>query len=100
MIVYNVTVKVDLSVHELWLRWMKEEHIDRVIATGCFDRYIMYRIMEENQTDGMTYAVQYFTTDISRYFEYREKHAEALQKEARDYFPDKFTAFRTLLREV
>lgn len=36
MILYNVTVKIDLDVHDLWLRWMKEEHIPRVMETGCF----------------------------------------------------------------
>ena len=100
MIVYNVTVKIELSVHEVWLQWMRAEHIARVIATGCFDSYKLYRILEENQTDGITYAIQYFTTDTTRYFEYQEKYAQVLQKEARDIFPDKFTSFRTLLREV
>jgi hypothetical protein len=60
----------------------------------------MYRIMEENQTGGMNYAVQYFTDDLSKYFEYQEKYAPALQKEVRDTFQDKANSFRTLLREV
>jgi hypothetical protein len=100
MIVYNVTVNVELSVHEIWLRWMKEDHIPRVVGTGCFTGYKMYRIMEEDQSVGMTYAVQYFANTITDYFDYKEHHAPALQQEAKDMFPDKFTAFRTLLREV
>lgn len=100
MIVYNVTVKVDLNVHELWVRWMKEDHIPKVLATGCFTDYKFYRIMEENQSDGMTYAVQYFTPELSKYFDYQEKHAAALQKESQDTWPDKYAAFRTLLKEI
>ena len=100
MIVYNVTIKVDLPIHELWVRWMKEDHIPKVLQTGCFTDFKFYRIMEENQSDGMTYAVQYFASDLSHYFDYKEKYAEGLQKEAKDTWPDQFSAFRTLLREI
>ena len=100
MIVYNVTVKIDLAVHELWVQWMKQDHIPKVLETGCFKEHKFYRIMEDNQSDGMTYAVQYFALELSNYFDYKEKYAEALQKEMKDTWPDKYTAFRTLLREI
>jgi hypothetical protein len=100
MIVYNVTVKIDLSVHDLWLRWMKEEHMPRVMETGCFVDSKMYRILQEDESDGVTYAMQYFANSITDYFNYKEKHAAALQREGLDMFPDKFTAFRTILKEV
>ena len=100
MILYNVTVKIDLDVHDLWLRWMKEEHIPRVMETGCFVESKLFRVLEENTSDGITYAFQYFANDISSYFDYKEHHAERLKKEGLDMFPGKFTAFRTLLREV
>ncbi|MFN8277420.1 MAG: DUF4286 family protein [Chitinophagales bacterium] len=100
MIVYNVTVKVDLSIDAIWVRWMKEEHIPRVMATGCFSSYKMYSIMEEDQADGRSYAIQYFTDNISNYFDYQKNHAPALQKETADTFPNKYHAFRTLLREI
>lgn len=100
MIIYNVTVKIDLSVHDLCLRWLKEEHIPRVLETGCFTGNKIYRVLEEDTTDGITYAIQYFTDDISSYFDYRENHAAPLQKQMQDLFPGKFSAFRTLLKEV
>jgi len=100
MIVYNVTIKIDLAVHELWVAWMKEDHIPKILETGCFTEYKFYRIMEENQSDGMTYAVQYFAPQLSNYFDYQAQHAEQLQKEMRDTWPDKYGAFMTLLREI
>jgi hypothetical protein len=100
MIVYNVTIKVDLAVHELWVRWMKEDHIPKVMETGCLISHKFYRIMEDNQSDGMTYAIQYFAPDLPTYFDYQNNHAPALQKETKDVWQDKYTAFRTLLREI
>jgi len=100
MIVYNVTIKIDLTVHDIWLRWMKEEHVPRVMETGCFTGFKMYRILEEDQTDGIAYAFQYFAKTINDYFDYQQRFAKELQKETQDMFPDKFVAHRTLLREV
>src|ERR1700710_1645034 len=99
MIVYNVTIKIDLSVHDKWLRWMKDEHIPRVLETGCFTGNKMYRVLEENTTDGITYAIQYFANSTTDYFDYKANHGARMQKESQDMFPDKFTAFRTLLKE-
>jgi hypothetical protein len=100
MIVYNVTVKIDLDINDVWLPWMKSEHIPKVIATGCFSSYKMYRVVEADQTDGITYAIQYFGESMSDYFTYQNEYAKDLQKEVKDLFPDKFVAFRTVLREV
>jgi len=100
MIIYNVTIKIDLSVHDVWFKWMKEEHIPKVLATGCFVNHKMLRMLEEDQTEGITYAIQYFANELSDYFDYKEKYATALQKEGKDFFPDKFVSHRTLLREV
>lgn len=100
MIVYNVTVKVDLDIHEIWLRWLKEDHIPRVMETGAFVKFNVFRIMEEDQTDGISYAVQYFAQTLNDYFDYKNNHAPRLQQEAKDLFPGKFVSHRTLLREV
>jgi hypothetical protein len=100
MIVYNVTIKIDLDVHDLWLRWMKEEHIPQVMETGCFTDNKIYRVLEENTTDGITYAIQYFANSMSDYFDYKENHATRLQQDGISLFPGKYTAFRTLLKTV
>ena len=100
MIIYNVTIKIDLSVHDIWLRWMKEEHIPKVMATGCFVQNKMYRVLQEDETDGITYAMQYFANNLSDYFDYKEKYASTLGKETGDLFPGKFSIFRTILKEV
>jgi hypothetical protein len=100
MIIYNVTIKIDLSVHDVWLLWMKEDHIPRVMESGCFTQYKMYRILEEDTRDGITYAIQYFANNITDYFTYQQNFAPALQKETKDIFPDKFIAIRTVLKEV
>ena len=100
MIVYNITIKIDLSVHDIWLRWMKEEHVPRIMETGCFTDNKVYRILAEDETEGITYAFQYFANSMTDYFNYKENLAAHLQKEGLDLFPGKYTAFKTILKEV
>lgn len=100
MIVYNITIKVDWSIHQEWLAFMREKHIPDVLNTGLFHGHKMYRIMEEDEQDGVTYSVQYHLHNITDYFTYQNDHASKLQEEHTNLFKDKFVAFRTLLREV
>lgn len=100
MIIYNVTIKVDLDIHNEWVEWMKLEHIPRVLATGLFHDHRMLRILENDETDGITYAVQYTARNLTDYFTYQAEHAPALQQEVADRYGDKFVAFRTVMRVV
>jgi len=100
MIIYSVTVKIELDVHDEWFLWMKKKHIPDVLATGKFVDYRMLKILAENETDGITYNIQYRAKNISDYFDYINNLAEPLQKEHTEKYKDKFVAFRTLLKEV
>lgn len=66
MILYNITTKVDWSVHDEWLEWMKEKSIPDLVDTFFFD-FKMLRLLHIDDTDGPTYAVQYFTESIALY---------------------------------
>jgi hypothetical protein len=99
MIIYNVTVNIDDSVHEEWVKWMKEQHIPAVMATGYFLEYKMCRILVEEES-GTSYSIQYTCNNIDDLKEYQAKHAPRLQKEHAEKYKDKFVAFRTLLEVV
>lgn len=99
MIIYNVTVSVDMEVHEMWLAWMRNTHLPEVMATGLFLESRIARVLAEGDS-GMTYAVQYTLTDMASYEHYRDKHAKRLQAESEKYYGGKAIAFRTLLEVV
>ena len=100
MIVYNVTVKIDIGVHQEWLNWMKEIHIPEVMNTGCFESYKFFRLMEQDEQDGITYSIQYFIKDMETYFRYQKEEAPKFQKDHSERYKDKFIAFRTIMRLV
>ncbi|HQW84912.1 MAG TPA: DUF4286 family protein [Ferruginibacter sp.] len=100
MIVYNVTIKVLQSINADWLKWLKEEHIPDVINTGCFTHAVILRLMEVDDTEGPTYAVQYHAESKSLYNNYIENHAALMRQKGFDKWGDKFIAFRSVMQVV
>lgn len=99
MIIYNVTVKIDNSHHDDWLNWMKSKHIPDVLATGKFTEHKMCKVLVDD-TDGVTYSIQYSCPSMEMLQEYYNHHAPSLQEEHTERYKDKFVAFRTLLELV
>lgn len=98
MIIYNVTVKVDHSAAADWLQWMKEEHIPALMTTDLFLNARLCRIMEQDETDGITYTAQYLMPSQEHYEAYLTNHAAKMRQDGIDKFGDKFVAFRTVMQ--
>jgi len=99
MILYNVTVSVDINVAEEWLTWMKQTHIDEVMATGLFESYSIYKVLLQKEEE-LTYSIQYFTTSMSKLQQYQAKFAHGLQNKHISKYGNKVVAFRTVLESV
>lgn len=100
MILYNVTVNIDSSVHDEWLEWMKTRHIPDVLATGLFIKNKIFKIFSEQETDEYTYSIQYFLKSLNDLNKYQEEFAPKLQSEHSKKYKDKFVAFRTVMELV
>ncbi|AGA77525.1 hypothetical protein Echvi_1254 [Echinicola vietnamensis DSM 17526] len=100
MILYNVTVNIDQKVEKEWIKWMKDEHIPAVMATGIFSENKFFRLMHDNEDGGVNYSVQYFTDSMEKIKEYQDKHAKDLQEKFKQRFQDRYAIFRSLLEQV
>jgi hypothetical protein len=100
MFVYNVTIKVANKISADWLEWLKEEHIPDVMATGCFQEFTLLKLLEVDESEGPTYAVQYKAESKAAYNQYIEKYASALRQKSFDKWGDSFIAFRTIMQIV
>jgi hypothetical protein len=100
MIVYNVTVKTEHSITSAWLDWMKEEHIPDIIATGCFTHAQILRLLEVDESDGPTHAVQYYAESRALYNRYIERFSDIMRNKAMEKWGNKFIAFRSVMQVV
>lgn len=100
MIVYNITIKIDPAIEITWLQWQKEEHIPAVMATGQFRHFHFFRLLEQDDSEGATYVVQFFTDDMEKYYHYMNDHAPALKQAAHDKWGNRFISFNTVMQIV
>ena len=101
MIIYNVTVNIEDSIHTDWIKWMKEIHIPEVMETGYFlENKIAKVITTQEDETGHTYAIQYTCHSMTDLNEYNATSSPALQEKHGKRYQGKFVAFRTLLEIV
>lgn len=100
MIIYNVTIKVDAAIQEDWLAWLKEVHIPAIINTGCFTRVNILQLLETDDTEGPTYAIQYHAESKALYNLYIEKFSDVMRQNFFDKWGGQFIAFRSVLKVV
>ena len=100
MYIYNVTTQLAWAIHNDWLTWMREEHIPGVVATGCFTHHRMVRLLDVDETEGPTYAVQYFTETLQAYQHYITHYATALRLDGQKKWGEACISFRSLMEVV
>lgn len=99
MYIYNVTVNIDESIHEAWLKWIKD-HIPQVLGTGKFEKATLTKVLVEEDMGGVTYSIQYRTYSREALDAYYREDAESLRNEGLKKFADKMLAFRTELQII
>jgi len=100
MLIYNVTTKVDPSIHEAWVDWMKMVHIPAIMDTKCFIKFQFVKLLDLDETDGFTYATQYYCNQQADYLQYMDQYAAFLRQEAMNTWGSQFASFRSLMQVV
>lgn len=100
MIVYNVTTNITWAIHDEWLSWMKQQHIPEMLQTGYFVKHQMLRLKDIDESDGPTYAVQYYSdsdADLQAYFANR---ATQMREKATGKWGKHAVSFRTIMEVI
>jgi len=99
MIIYNVTIHVEDSIHYDWLFWIKP-HIKEVLATGKFISAKMTKILTEEDMEGTNYSIQYTAKNNETLQAYYREDAPRLRESGIAKFGSKMLAFRTELQVI
>ncbi|MGZ8558532.1 MAG: DUF4286 family protein, partial [Chitinophagaceae bacterium] len=76
------------------------EHIPEIIAKGCFTHAIVLRLIEVDETQGPTFAIQYHAESKALYNQYIENFAEGMEKKVDAKCGSQVIAFRSVLQVV
>lgn len=100
MLVYNITYAVSHEIHEAWLSWMQGTHIPEIMSTGLFSSFKVLRLLEVDEEEGLTFAVQFQAETEENYRTYIAEHAPALRLNASRQWGDRVIGFLTLMTIV
>ena len=100
MVLYNVTVGIDQDIEEEWLSWMKAQHIPAVMDTGMFVEYKIFKVLNQEEEESVSYSVQYFAESIDHVVKYLKEYSKPLVEAHMQRYKDRHVAFRTLLEQV
>ena len=100
MLVYNITTNVQPAVHDAWLNWLKQKHIPEIMATGLFERYNLMKILDTDDAEGHTYALQLFCISRANYENYLRNHAPELRENTFKTWGDAVISFRTTMEVI
>ena len=99
MIIYNVTINVDESIHDEWVLWIRA-HIRQVLATGKFKEAKLTKVLVDEELGGLTYSVQYRALSRETLDAYYKEDANRLRNDGLKRFGDKTVSFRTELEII
>ena len=100
MYIYNVTTQVKEFIHAEWLEWMRNDFIPEMIATELFSHYRIVKILDIDESDGPTYAIQYFTDNRAKYDQFVQLYSDKLSQKAFEKWKDKIFSFRSLMEVI
>ena len=101
MILYNVTIKIDHNCSENWLKWLQETQIPAIMETGFFRGYkICKLLLEQEEPDGSTYALQLLCDSIGHLITYQKYHEDSFKTNLYEKFGGRYVLFSTTLKVV
>ncbi|WP_316800945.1 DUF4286 family protein [Pedobacter frigidisoli] len=99
MLLYNVTLILEETAAEDWLKWMHEVHVPAVMATEMFVSNRLLKVLD-SPNEGVTYCAQYVVESVENYNKYQEVYAPTLQNELNERYKNRFVAYRTLMEFI
>ena len=100
MFIYNVTTKVAAPIEAPWLVWLQGQHIPDMMATECFSDATILQLLEIDDDEGPTFAIQYKVESKALYNRFIEKHTATMRQKAFDKWGNQFIAFHSFMQVV
>lgn len=100
MFIYNVTVQVERSIADAWLSWLQQEHIPELLQTGCFVKHQVVKLVDAEETESVTYAIQYYAESETELNKYLNEHASVFRQRGFDRWGNSYIAFRTIMEVI
>lgn len=79
---------------------MKEEHIPEILATALFTEHRIMQLLDQDESDGISFSVQFYTRSAIEYNKYITDVAPTLRAKANSKWGNQIVGFRTVMKTV
>ena len=91
---------VEAEIEQAWLQWLVNDMAPHILATDCFTRFSTLKLLEMDDTDSSTYAVQFFSKNLEDYQRYTKNLAGDFTKKSFDKWGEKTFSFSTIMQVI
>ncbi len=100
MILYNMTINIDLDIQEDWMAWMQDLYIPGLLTSTMVKDKKFYRLLTEVEGNGPTYSLQLFFDNMEDFEQY-DQHVFNPQLELMyAQYQGRFVEFRSILESI
>ena len=99
-IVFNITVKVEKSIAQLWLQWITVEIAPAIIGTNCFTKFTVLNLLELEDAESSTYALQFFSDRLEDYQRYMQNFSNDFTEKSFLKWGERTVSFSTVMQIV
>ena len=100
MIVYNTTFHIEKSVADKVIVYFKNIYMPQAAASGFLLSPRMRRIIMEDESEGVSYSIQFHVKNTDTLNFWLESEGRTLQKNLVTKFGHNVNGFTTLLEEI
>ena len=100
MYVLNITTQIDLSIETEWVEWQKKEFIPAMINTASFTHHHFFKLLNQDESEGITYITQYFFSDLKHYNSYLNQFSKPFTELSFSKWGNHFISFKTIMQSV
>jgi hypothetical protein len=99
-IIFNITVKVEKSIVQLWLQWITVEIAPFIIGTNCFTKFTVLKLLELDDAESSTYALQFFSNSLEDYQRYIQNFSNDFTGKSFLKWGERTVSFSTVMQVV
>ncbi len=100
MFLYNITIKIDWLIQNEWLQWLYDAYLPYIMETNCFEKYQVVKLLEVEDAEGPTYAVQVYAENKANYDRYLVLYLPQLEAQIRKKWNGQMLTFATLMEVI
>ena len=100
MLLYNITIAIDVGEESRWVGWMKGEMIPFMMESKLISESRLYKVITHDDPQSASYCIQYLFESSENLSRYVSEYAPIFIQRLKSNFPDRHAVFQTLLEEV